>query len=246
MSHIKRHVIPGGWGISRKAKVYTVAPTPGPHKKSECIPLLIIVRDLLSYAHTGSEAKKIINRGIISVDGVVRKEYNYPAGFMDTISIGGTSEHFRLVLADNGLKLEKIDEASAGRKPCIIKSRHTTKGGIECITLHDGRVMQLGKGKSDYRPGDTVIVEFGRHEAKAKGKTPSRTCKIAGHFRVEKGAGVMIINGKNRGVRGKVKDVRDRKFMTEKSIVIVESEGREIETIKAYVMATGHEKEGRK
>lgn len=233
MAHLKRHMMPKTWKISRKAKKYVVAPSPGPHAKMDCIPLLVIVRDILRYAETGDEAKRIIKQGAVSVDGVVRRDHRYPAGFMDVIEVKPTKEHFRIMTGSKGLFVEKIGAAEAGRKLCIIRKKFTIKGGVGCISLHDGRVIRLGKAKSEYRPGETVEIEI-----------PGQ--KITGHFRIEKGANAMITSGKNIGIRGKVKEVRDRRFMTEKSVVVLDADGKEIETLKDYIMVTaaktGHAK----
>lgn len=233
MAHLKRHMMPKTWKISRKGKIYTVAPSPGPHPKKNCIPLLIIVRDILKYAETGDEAKKIIKRGLISVDGIARKDHRYPAGFMDSISVKGTGEYFRVALGPKGLFLEKAEASDANKKLCIIRKRYTTKGKVQCIALHDGRVIRLGKDKTEYKPGETVAIEL-----------PSQ--RIIGHFKVEKGANAVILSGRNMGVHGKIKEVRDREFMTEKSTVILESDGKDIETLKEYAMAIGPRKGDKK
>jgi len=232
MAHLKRHMMPKTWKISRKAKTYAVAPSPGPHAKKGCIPLLVVVRDILKYAEIGNEAKRIIKEGAISVDGIVRRDHRYPAGFMDVIEVKPTKEHFRVMTGPKGLFLEKMGAAEAGRKLCIIRKKFTTKGKVECISLHDGRVIRLGKSRNEYKPGETVEIEL-----------PSQ--KIVGHFRIEKGADALITSGKNMGVRGKIKEIKDRKFMTEKSIVVLDADGKEIETLKDYIMVIGA-KGGRK
>jgi len=226
MSHLKRHMMPKTWKVSRKGKKYVVAPSPGPHAKKACMPLLVIVRDILKYAETGDEAKKIIKQGVISVDGTVRKDHRYPAGFMDVIEVKPTKEHFRIMTGPKSLFVEKIGSAEAGRKLCIIRKKFTAKGHVQCISLHDGRVIRLGKAKNEYKPGETVEIEI-----------PGQ--KISGHFKVEKGADALITSGKNIGIRGRIKKVKDRKFMTEKSVVVLEADGKEIETLKDYIMIMG-------
>jgi small subunit ribosomal protein S4e len=222
---MKRHTMPRGWKISRKAKKYTVAPNAGGHPKKRCIPLMVVVRDVLGYADSGDEARRIISRGDVLVDGVVRKDRRHPAGFMDVVEIRPTREHFRVELGPNGLYLEKIPAAEAGRKLCIIRKKFTAKGQIQCLSLHDGRVVRLGKAKSEYKPGETVAIEL-----------PGQ--KIVGHYKVEKGGHALITGGKNMGITGKIKEVRDRKFMTEESVVVLESGGKDTETLKGYIMMT--------
>lgn len=51
----------------------------------------------LKYALNGREMKAIVMQRLIKVDGKVRTDPTYPAGFMDVITIEKTGEHFRLV-----------------------------------------------------------------------------------------------------------------------------------------------------
>lgn len=57
-------------------------PSPGPHKLRECLPLTIFLRNRLKYALTGREVTAIMAQRIIKVDGKVRTDETYPAGFM--------------------------------------------------------------------------------------------------------------------------------------------------------------------
>jgi small subunit ribosomal protein S4e len=57
-------------------------PSPGPHKQRECIPLIVFLRNRLKYALTGDEVKRIVKQRLIKVDGKVRTDPTYPAGFM--------------------------------------------------------------------------------------------------------------------------------------------------------------------
>lgn len=57
-------------------------PSPGPHKLRECLPLIVFLRNRLKYALTYDEVKKILKQRLIKVDGKVRTDVTYPAGFM--------------------------------------------------------------------------------------------------------------------------------------------------------------------
>lgn len=47
------------------------------------------------YALTGKEVKMILMQRLVKVDGKVRTDTTYPAGFMDVIELEKTNEHFR-------------------------------------------------------------------------------------------------------------------------------------------------------
>lgn len=54
------------------------------------------------YALTGKEVLQILKQRLVKVDGKVRTDTTYPAGFMDVIDIDKTDEHFRLVYDTKG------------------------------------------------------------------------------------------------------------------------------------------------
>ena len=70
------------WCLILLIIVQAPKPSPGPHKLRECIPLIVFLRNRLKYALTGDEAKKIVKQRLIKVDGKVRTDTTYPAGFM--------------------------------------------------------------------------------------------------------------------------------------------------------------------
>ena len=68
--------------LDKLGGVFAPRPSTGPHKLRECLPLVIILRNRLKYALTNSEVTKIVTLRTIKVDGKVRTDATYPAGFM--------------------------------------------------------------------------------------------------------------------------------------------------------------------
>merc|ERR1719354_502505 len=95
--HLKRLNAPKHWMLDKLSGVFAPRPTPGPHKLRECLPLCIFFRNRLHYALTYDEVKKITMQRLVKVDGKVRTDPTYPAGFMDVITLEKTGEHFRLI-----------------------------------------------------------------------------------------------------------------------------------------------------
>lgn len=59
--------------------------------------------------------------GLIKVDRKVRRDYKYPLGIMDVVSIEKTGEHFRILYDIKGrFQAHKIDEKEAKFKLCRI------------------------------------------------------------------------------------------------------------------------------
>jgi small subunit ribosomal protein S4e len=99
----------------------------------------------------------ICMRRMIKVDGKVRTDMNYPAGFMDVVSIDKTNEHFRLLYDVKGrftlvpekpaaasfkllrvTQISKAKKATAGRNPF----QAGQSASIPYIVTHDGRTIR--------------------------------------------------------------------------------------------------------
>ena len=208
------------WKLSKKENKYAVSPRPGPHQKDSCIPLLVVVRNVLGLSKTNNEARRIIKRGEISVDKRPRKDPNYPVGLMDIVEIPSLKRFYRVEVDKHGLAVEKIEEAEADKKLLRIQGKTKIGGNKVQLNLHDGR--NIVADKDVYRSNDSVIV-----------KLPEQ--KILKHFKYEKGSPAMIISGRNMGLHGKIKDIFERKTVTESSRVMIETKAGDIETVKAYV-----------
>ncbi len=223
MTHLKRLSMPEMWPLPKKQKTFVVMPMPGPHSKLKCIPLQIIVRDVLKFAGSGKEAKGIIKSGKILIDKKPRKETRFPVGLMDVIEIPDISHYYRVGVNKKGLFINSISSQDAGKKLCRIQGKNVIKGGTTQLHLHDGRNMFVEKGK-EYSPGDSVLIQI-----------PEQ--KIIKIYKLSKGSHAIIFAGRNKGVSGVIKEIRDRKTMLGKnSIIIKTKDGKEIETLKDYVM----------
>lgn len=72
--------------LDKLGGVYAPRPSTGPHKLRESLPLVIFLRNRLKYALTNCEVTKIMMQRLIKVDGKIRTDANYPAGFMGKFS----------------------------------------------------------------------------------------------------------------------------------------------------------------
>jgi len=95
--HLKRINAPKHWMLDKLGGVFAPRPSAGPHKLRECLPLVILLRNRLKYALTNKEVTMILMQRVVKVDGKVRTDQTYPAGFMDVITIERTAENFRLL-----------------------------------------------------------------------------------------------------------------------------------------------------
>ncbi|QGA69555.1 30S ribosomal protein S4e [Sulfolobus sp. E11-6] len=233
MAHITRFEAPWFLIISKKLYKWTVRSNPGPHPIEKSIPLAIVIRDYLKFAGTIREAKRIIFDGKVLVDGKVRKDYKYPVGLMDIVSIPSADLYFR-VLPDNVrfMRLSKISADEARYKYVRIMNKTTIKGGRIQLNLEDGRNILVDKeAAKNFKTLMTLKIEL-----------PSQN--IVDSFTISEGSYAIFVGGKNVGIHGIVKSVSLSKFKSRKySVVTLESkDGNTYQTNLMNVMSIGREK----
>lgn len=232
MGHLKRLSAPPHLKILVKEGVFTASPSPGPHPKYECIPLLLIVRDYLKYAERGEEANKIISQGKIMVDGRPVKDYKFPVGLMDVISIPETGENFRVLpVYRKGLDLVEIPREESGFKLCKITKKMHVSGGHLQITLHDGRNIRFKEVEDavkKYMTKDTLKVSV-----------PSQV--ILGYLRLEEGKYGLLVKGPKQGLHGKIIEIKRDVIYPAKPLVKLLTSKGEVLSVLDYVMVVGEE-----
>jgi small subunit ribosomal protein S4e len=229
MSHLKRLAAPKSWRIGRKEKKFVVKPVPGPHKIEESIPLLLVVRDILGYAKTSREAKKIINEGRIVVDKKIRRDLRFPAGLMDIIEIPTTNEGWIVLLDGKGkLTLKNISKNSSRYKLCKIVNKTVVKGGNIQLNLHDGRNFLVEKEKDEYKTKDALLLDLEKNAIKK-------------HLHFKEGSFALITGGKHKSEIGRIEEIKKiRSSMP--NIVVLSKDNEKFQTVEDYVFVIGEKK----
>jgi len=156
---MKRVAAPSHWMLNKLGGVFAPRPSSGPHKTRECLPLIIMLRQRLKYALTYRECKMIVMQRLIKVDGKVRTDMFYPAGFMDVVSIEKTKENFRLMYDTKGrFAMHKITKEEATYKLCGVKKVYLGAKGVPYATLHDGRTLRYPDPA--VKQNDTVRIDI--------------------------------------------------------------------------------------
>lgn len=157
--HMKRMAAPSHWMLDKLKGQFAPKPAPGPHKLRECLPLILILRNRLKYALTYNEAKMIVMQRLIKVDGKIKTEMNYPAGFMDVVQIEKTKENFRMLYDTKGrFVVHKITKEEAEYKLCKVKTVSTSGKGVPICTTHDARTIRFPD--PEIKPNDSVKVNI--------------------------------------------------------------------------------------
>jgi small subunit ribosomal protein S4e len=183
--------------LSKVGGIWATKSSQGPHKLRESIPLNVLLRNKLKLALTGREAKMIIlaKDGNIAIDGKVRKDYKYPVGLMDVITLLKTKTSYRLLYDCKGrFGLAKISPSESEFKLCRVKRRAMGPKGIPYIVTHDGRTIRFPHPQ--IKAHDTVKLNLRNNE-------------VVTYFKYEIGAKVMITGGNNIGRVGSILRVEE-------------------------------------
>merc|ERR1711906_64991 len=145
--------------------------------------------------------------------------FNYPAGFMDVVSLEKSGDLFRLLYDVKGrFVLHRIEKAEGKYKLCRIQK-------VSVTVTHDGRTIRYPD--PDVKVNDTVKVDIA-------------TGRMSDIYKFEMGAMIMVTKGHNAGRVGQlvhlekhdgsfsivtVKDRKGNTFATRQSNVFVIGSG---------------------
>ncbi|KAG5403658.1 hypothetical protein IGI04_009777 [Brassica rapa subsp. trilocularis] len=222
--HLKRLNAPKHWMLDKLGGAFAPKPSSGPHKSRECLPLVLIIRNRLKYALTYREVISILMQRHIQVDGKVRTDKTYPAGFMDVISIPKTNENFRLLYDTKGrFRLHSIRDEEAKFKLCKVRTIQVGQKGIPYLNTYDGRTIRYPD--PFIKPNDTIKLDLEEN-------------KIVEFIKFDVGNVVMVTGGRNRGRVGVIKNREKHKGSFE-TIHIQDSTGHEFATRLGNVFTLG-------
>jgi len=205
--HLKRLNAPKHWMLDKLGGTWAPRSSQGPHKLRESLPLSLILRNRLRYALTRREVLVIVMRRQVQIDGKIRTDLNYPAGFQDVITIPKTDEQFRLLYDPKGrfvlhriskeeaaYKLLRVVNVARGSKATIGRNPfHSGQAGvIPYLTTHDGRTVRFADPA--VHVNDTIKFDI------ASGKQVD-------HLKFDVGQLAMITRGHNIGRVGSIVSV---------------------------------------
>lgn len=223
--HLKRLFAPKDWMLSKLTGVFAPRPRGGPHKIRECLPLLVILRNRLKYALNAREGQMILRQRLVKVDGRVRIDPKFPAGFMDVVEIPKSGDRFRLLYDVKGRFAQvKVGEAEGNVKLCKVTDIFSTTGRVPVASTHDGRRIRYPPAKASI--GDSLLVD-------------TTTGKVNEVVKMRAGKVAMLTGGANRGRVGEI--VRVEKHPGAFDIAhLKDKNGHEFATRARNVFVLGH------
>ena len=164
-SHMKRLTMPRSWPLPRKTSVWIQKPNPCGHPLDLCMPMGVILRDVLGVAQNRREAKKILHSKLVKVDGAIETDIGRGVGLMDVLTVGDVS--YKCVLDTNGkLRYRTIPAKEALTKICRVMGKTTIKGAKTQVHLHDGRNLLFNENP-EYKTGDSLVISLPDQEVKS-------------------------------------------------------------------------------
>lgn len=188
--HLKRLNAPKHWMLSKMDGIWAPRPSQGPHKLRESLPLILILRNRLKYALTGKETNMICKSKHVLVDGKVRTDPNFPAGFMDVVELPKSGDQFRLIYdCKSRYVLHRISDEEKKYKLCKVVRQEISQKKVPLIVTHDGRTLRYPDPL--VKVDDVVKVDI-------------ETGKMTDFIKFEIGKLAMITKGRNTGRVGNV------------------------------------------
>jgi small subunit ribosomal protein S4e len=181
---MKRLTMPRSWPLPRKSSVWIQKPNPCGHPLDLCMPMGVILRDILGVAQNRREAKKILHSKQVMVDGGIETDIGRGVGLMDVLTVGEVS--YRCVLDVNGkLRYRMIPAKESSTKICRVMGKTTIKGARTQVHLHDGRNMLFNENP-EYKTGDSLVISLPDQEVKS-------------HLKFEEGSMAYLTGGNHIG-----------------------------------------------
>ncbi|MGD6851383.1 MAG: 30S ribosomal protein S4e [Candidatus Bathyarchaeia archaeon] len=232
-ARLKRKPAPAFWQIHRKELPWVVKPSSGSHSLHKCLPLTLVLRDMLGVAQTRKEGKIIIAQGKVIVNGKVYRKDDIPVGLMDVVALPDSGKYYRVMPSHKGLIVTPISKEESNTSLLRVEGKTTVSNGVQ-IAVHDGSIM-LVKVADPKNPTEVTYDTFDVLKVTYPEKTVVETLKT------KEGNLAVITGGKNIGKMGKIVEIEkaEAKKRRQALVVIEDAQGQRYQTILDFVFSIG-------
>ena len=232
-ARLKRKPAPAFWPIHRKELPWIVKPSSGSHSLEKCLPLTLVLRDMLGIAQTRKECRIILSQGKIIVNGKVYKKDDVPVGLMDVVAIPESNKYYRVMPSHKGLYVAPISKEESNVSLLRVENKSTVHNGIQ-IALHDGSIMLI-KVADPKNPTEVTYETFDIIKVTYPEKQVIETLKT------KEGNLAIITGGKNIGKQGKIVEIEktQAKKRRQALVVIEDSQGTRYQTVMDFIFSIG-------
>jgi small subunit ribosomal protein S4e len=232
-ARLKRKPAPAFWPIHRKELPWVTKPASGSHSLNNCLPLTLVLRDMLGVSQTRKEGKLILSQGKVVVNGKIYKKDDIPVGLMDVIALPDSDKYYRIMPSHKGLYLSPISKEESNVSLLRVENKSTVHNGIQ-IAVHDGSNMLI-KVADPKNPIEVAYETFDVLKVTYPDKTVIQTLKT------KEGNLAIITGGKNVGKQGKIVEIEktEAKKRRQALVVIEDVKGNRCQTILDFIFSIG-------
>lgn len=222
--HLKRTSMPTSWPVKKKNIKFIAKPNSGSHKLEYVSSMVIILRDVLKYASTFKEAKRILHQEEVLVNGKRVQDVRTAFGMFDILDIKKLNEKYTLLFNEVGrIKLVSTKDDLIYLK---VSKKTVTPGKKYQLNFMNGfNLLVSEKEFMGIKVNDTVVYDF------AKKKVNSIINLKIGNF-------VYIFDGKFQGKFGEVISFISYKGVA-RDVVTLKIDGIEHSTAKDFCYVIG-------
>lgn len=186
--HLKRHSMPTAWPTFRKTETFVTRPNPGSMKRKYVVPVSVFLRDVLKVVYTTKEAKYVVHKEFILVNGKVVQDIRAPIGLFDVVEITKLGAKYSFVFDTNGrIKVIELKDSNVYTK---VIGKTLVKGGkVQINTLNGFNVLVDSKEAKKIDTGSTIVVD-------------AKTKKITSTLVLNEKSEVYVMDGKYKGQFG--------------------------------------------
>ncbi len=232
-ARLKRKPAPRFWPIHKKDEFWVMKPSSGPHSLENCLPVTLVLRDLLGIAQNRHEVRTLLLQDKVLINGKAQHKDDFPVGLMDIISMPEAKQYYRVMPSHKGLFLSPITKEETAYKLCRVEDKTTVSGGVQ-LHLHDGSNLLI-KVADVKKPVEDVYTTFDVLKLSLLDK------QITECIGLKEGNYAVITGGKNIGVQGKIVEIEKAEAKKRKTaLAVVEDEkGNRCQTILDFVFSLG-------
>lgn len=226
--HLKRTSMPKSWPVKKKNIKFIAKPNAGSHKLKYVSSMVILIRDVLKFASTSKEVKRVLHQEEILVNGKRIQDIKAAIGMFDVIEIKKLAEKYILLFDEVGrIKLVPTKEDLIYLK---VSKKTVTPGKKYQLNFMNGFNFFVTKKEFiGTKVNDTVVYDFAKK-------------KMSSILNLKENNFVYVFDGKFQGKFGQVKSFISYNGVA-KDVVSLDVEGVEQNTAKDYCFVVGAKKE---
>jgi small subunit ribosomal protein S4e len=192
MGHVNRQNIGKFWPIARKGTKYLALAS---HDKSDSIPLVVVLRDVLKVVRNRKELQRVINEKQIQINHKEVQNTNYPVCLFDVINIVSNKKNYQAILSKHKKMIfNEVSDKEAESKIFKVSDKKILPGEkIQINLMHGKNIISDEKVKT----GDSILLNL-------------KDNKIMKVLPMEKGNNAFVIKGKHAGYSGQIDEIVSR------------------------------------